>query len=170
MKQFSAAAFGRIGKHAAATIKYKCSPEQKKPRHLLMAGLFACLLCTEERIVHVILVSAAPVDAAGEAVFFKNPVDLAAHRDGVLTGGGGEKRSDTGLSAGVAIVVLVGVDVNGQAAGMFRSVIKAISAEGVTGIFGGTGVDFAEDLIHRSGDVAVHGQGELTGIFLASLI
>ena len=48
----------------------------------------ASVLCTEERVVHVVLVAAAPVDAAREAVLAEDLVDLAAHRDGVFAGGG----------------------------------------------------------------------------------
>lgn len=78
--------------------------------------------------MHVILIAAGPVDAALETVLVEDAVHVAAHGNRIGVGAGAEIAAGQGLAGGVAVVVLVGVDVDGQADAVLRFPGPAIAA------------------------------------------
>ena len=153
-------------KRPADCRRYRQKPTDAVP----WGGVGFHSLCAEEAVVHVVFIAVGPVDAPLEAVFGEDLVDLAVDRDGVGVAVRAEVAAAQGLAAGVAVVVLPGVEVQSQAHAVLGVGGPAEAAQGVDGRLLGQGVDLVEDGLDRGGDILVDRQGPGSGVLVAAAV
>ena len=117
--------------------------------------------------MHIILISALPVDTSGEAVLLEDLLHLAAYLKGIGVVLRIELLANEHGAVGCDIGVFIGVDVDGRAGIMLRVAAGPIGHDGLDGILLLTFIDLLENPLDGGNQVSVNieapGLGDLLG-------